>query len=188
MRKLIIILFLLCACACSSIPTYHGIPNFALVAEDVYRGGQPDYEGWAYLYRIGVTTVVKLNTEQEGRDIEAEMMGIKVVRIPITFWEQMTGVERGKLQEAAAYLFLPHTFVHCSHGEDRTGLVVACHRLMQKDWTRENAEYEMYAYGFHRSLLGLWLDWEWAVKPTVSSSWVSHKSPAHRTHTSMFSS
>jgi protein tyrosine/serine phosphatase len=40
-------------------------------------------------------------------------------------------------------------FVHCRQGRDRTGVVVAVYRMEIDGWSREEAEEEMQAYGFH---------------------------------------
>jgi len=155
-KPVIILLFLLCSCGSPAI--YHGIPNLAQVNPGIYRGGQPTSEGWQYLHDLGVTNVVKLNTEDEGSDDAAEGFGMSVHRIPISLWEQMTGVNPEKISAAVSYV-LPQTFIHCSHGQDRTGLVVACYRL-KTSWTRAVAEREMLDLGFHKELIGLWAFWE----------------------------
>src|SRR5207248_565682 len=40
-------------------PVDRGVPNFRVVDQGVYRGGQPTEAGWAYLKSLGVKTVVK---------------------------------------------------------------------------------------------------------------------------------
>ena len=52
----------------------------------------------------------------------------------------------------------PGTFVHCAHGQDRTGLVVAVYRV-RHGWTKAQAQAEMLRLGFHPTLLGLWQSW-----------------------------
>jgi protein tyrosine/serine phosphatase len=43
--------------------------------------------------------------------------------------------------------------VHCWHGSDRTGAVVATYRMVFQDWTREAAIDELIngGYGFHKA-------------------------------------
>ena len=38
-------------------------------------------------------------------------------------------------------------FIHCHHGKDRTGTVVACYRISHDGWTAERAKYEAQRYG-----------------------------------------
>jgi len=40
-------------------------------------------------------------------------------------------------------------YVHCRHGQDRTGIVVAAYRMKQQGWSLADAEAEMQAYGFN---------------------------------------
>lgn len=41
--------------------------------------------------------------------------------------------------------------IHCKHGSDRTGLVVAMYRIIVQGWSREEAinEMKLGGYGFH---------------------------------------
>lgn len=140
--------------------TVNGIPNFKQVAPGVWRGGQPDAEGWRTLLGLGVTNVVKLNTGAEGSDIPALGCGMAVREYPISFLEQTVG-EPSRLSLAIAVeLIEPGTFVHCLHGQDRTGLVVALWRVRKCGWTKQEARAEMLACGFHKSLKGLERAWE----------------------------
>lgn len=158
------IAILIFLCGCTSAPTTHGIPNFSQVAPDVYRGGQPTYKGWKYLHSLGVRNVVKLNSYAEGdSDNVAVALGMRVYCLPISLCQQTIGEpDRIQLREAVA-LMMPidgPVFVHCSHGEDRTGLVVAQYRVHVQGWTRREAESEMMEMGFNPWLRGLYWGWE----------------------------
>jgi tyrosine-protein phosphatase SIW14 len=133
------------------------------VIPGIYRGGQPDDAGWNWLKAQGVIRVVKLNLECEGTDVAAEALGMTLFYHPIDKVEQL--VFRPKYDEvkAAVGVIQPGTYIHCEHGEDRTGLVVACYRVWSGGWNKELAEKEMDDCGFHWELLGLELFWEWAV-------------------------
>jgi len=145
----------ICGCATSG---RQAVPNLAIVAPGIYRGGQPTAEGWQAIMALGVTNVVKLNAESEGSDAEAERLGAVVHRLPISGWEQMcAGVPQSRL-EAACELLTPGTYVHCLHGQDRTGLVVASYRV-RSGWSHREAEAEMIRLGFHPLLVGLWQTW-----------------------------
>lgn len=129
----------------------------------LWRGPQPTPEQWRTLAEAGVTLVIKLNTDEEGSDALAESMGMKVLCLPITILEQIVpnrfvGVS---IQAAVAAMIAHGTGVltHCSHGQDRTGLAVACYRL-RINWRKPDAEQEMLDNGFHKMLLGLWEFWE----------------------------
>ena len=155
----------------------YGILNFAVVdaTSGIYRGGQPTAEGWTYLASIGVTNSVKLDLESEGTDFLEIITKIpagvtsdfgapwvmmpNVHYFPINFWQQLLFEPDTKAVWGAVTAIGPKTYVHCLHGQDRTGLIVACYRL-KNGWSKEQAEKEMLAHGFHKELLGLWNWWE----------------------------
>jgi tyrosine-protein phosphatase SIW14 len=155
-------LFLFCLCGCAHHIT-HGIPNFAQVDSRLYRGGQPTPDGWRYLKSIGVRNVIKLNTQAEGVD---DYVNFNVYESPVTLGQQL-GLE--PMPPHFGVGFDSHagsSFVHCEHGQDRTGLFVAIHRVRVDGWTKAQAEKEMLSMGFHRSLHGLWEFWE-SFKPSL---------------------
>lgn len=149
------------------------IPNLRTVSDGIYRGGQPDVEGFQYLKELGITQIVKLNTDKEGSDDRALELGIEVFKCPITVEDQLFWPDEVVVRDAVAFI-KPNTFIHCGSdartqskldqkyniqgGQDRTGLVCAIYRLTQ-GWTKDAAEKEMLALGFHVLLLGLWEFW-----------------------------
>lgn len=136
----------------------NGIPNLFAVEQDILRGGQPSSVGWDYLKSQGIVCVIKLNTEEEGSDAPAEAMGMIVHRFPIPWWRQMLWRPKQSDLQAAVALMKPHTYVHCEHGQDRTGLVVGCFRLSQ-GLTKDDAYAEMLVHEFHPALQGLQGRW-----------------------------
>ena len=160
MPRILPLLLVLAGCVSVKLPErpappFGGIINFAYVTPEIYRGGQPAPVGFDYLKRIGVTTVIKLDTDAQGNDSYAESLGMRVVRIPITDWQQMFGpVPLARMDEVARSLG-PGTYIHCQHGQDRTGLFVYRYRRLQ-GWTRAAAQEELLSHGFHKMLRALW--------------------------------
>ena len=148
---------LLVGCGTVSIPHRHNVTS------NIIRGGQPTSEGWQQLYKEGVRTVVKLN---EGTDNEAEQLGMTVIYLPINTWEQiLTKPKLETIDSAVGALIIAEDterklYVHCTHGQDRTGLVVGAFRVASQNWTKEQAYKEMRAIGFHPYLLGLYWYWQ----------------------------
>ena len=133
-----------------------GIPNLELVSnQNIYRGGQPSLPAdWAYLRSLGVSNVVKLNLEPEG---DPEM---PVYAFPVTTEQQLLGTDLAIPLHQAVAIIQPGTFVHCEHGQDRTGLVVAMWRVVRCGWSKDAAQQEMLDLGFHKELVGLWAFWQ----------------------------
>jgi hypothetical protein len=80
--------------------------------------------------------------------------------LPINF-EQMTigKPDVNRLNAAIASIKLG-TYVHCEHGQDRTGLIIGAYRVKVEHWTKEQAYQEMLRFGFHPLLRGLCWSWE----------------------------
>jgi len=152
MRKHALSASLILLVGCATQQSTNGIPNFSQVSPGIYRGGQPTAQGWEYLHTLGVTNVLKLNTNLEGTDPK----DFRIFYYPITFAQQMGFEELPSLP----IFFGPPMFVHCSHGQDRTGLMIALHRMLVENWSKSDAEKEMLEHGFHKELRGLWGYWQ----------------------------
>src|ERR1019366_8567503 len=102
---------ILVACAAVSMPvwaadtTAPGVPKFHRVNERIYRGAQPDGEGWDSLAKLGVKTVIDLRPPNQ------------ISRV------------LGLLAPPASPVFM-----HCRRGADRTGTVIACYRITHDGW------------------------------------------------------
>lgn len=158
MNKIVAILSLCILCGCATQKPQYGVPNFAVVEKNVYRGGQPTAEGWKFLSGLGVTNVIKLNT---GNDPVTNMV---VHNFPITWWYQTFQAPNSNLVWTAVTNVTPYTYIHCTHGQDRTGLIVACYRHWIMAWSKEESGKEMMEKGFHPLLLGLYWFWTEEVK------------------------
>lgn len=118
------------------------------VAPGILRGAQPRPEGYETLRKMGIRTVVNLRFRHgERRAVEAA--GMRSVEIPM---DTLSNVDPAKVRKVLAVMTDPENlplFVHCAHGKDRTGLVVAVYRMEVDGWSEEEAEAEMEAFGFH---------------------------------------
>jgi tyrosine-protein phosphatase SIW14 len=127
-----------------------GIHNFYKVDEHVYRGAQPSDEGFKYLAKIGVKTVVDLRGVSEGRRNEESVVtaaGMKYINIPMTGLTPPSEAEitriLGMLEDSAT----GPVFVHCQRGADRTGAVIASYRIEHDGWDNARALKEAMANG-----------------------------------------
>ena len=165
-RSLIPVSVLAASCAA---PIYtNGIPDLRQVTAHVWRSGQlTSLEQWQFVRSLGVTQDVKLNFASEGSDELARLAGITVHELgiePSDFLGSFQEPDRAKVDEALRIIVQAEqsrsevVLVHCSHGRDRTGLVIGKFRLWQ-GWTKEDAWHEMIRDGF-RPLPGLVAAWE----------------------------
>ena len=130
---------------------FPGLTSVGRVAPGIYRGAQPEPEGYATLEAMGVRTVINLRARHgEGETVEAA--GMRYVEIPMSF---LTKAEPAAVRKALSVMTDPANqpvFVHCSVGTDRTGVVVAVYRMEVDGWSKAEAVAEMEAFGFH----GIW--------------------------------
>lgn len=128
-----------------------GLPNFGVVSDQLYRGAQPDTEGFGELKTLGVDIVVNFRHEtsqirRERAFVEAQ--GMRYVSIP---WR---GHDDPKVEQVAQFLSLVRDnpgrriFVHCARGAERTGVMVASYRISRDRWTPKQALAEMGTFGF----------------------------------------
>jgi protein tyrosine/serine phosphatase len=134
------------------LPAQEGILNFGKVSEHLYRGAQPDAAGIKNLKKLGVKLIVNLRMPGDGwKDEagEAEGNGILYTNFP------MRGTATPSDEQVRQILalfekFSDPIFVHCQHGCDRTGTIVACYRIQHDHWTCELALREAKHYGISR--------------------------------------
>ena len=119
-----------------------GIKNFDQVDAHVYRGAQPTSEGFQYLAKIGVKTVVDLRETGGRSKVEERMVsnaGMRYVSVPMSGLRPPTDMEMhkilGMLEDGAS----GPVFVHCRRGADRTGAVIAAYHIDHDNWDNVRA-------------------------------------------------
>lgn len=126
------------------------IPNFGVVDEHLFRGGQPDEAGFDRLKKSGVDIVVSFRHEkgQVAREKQiVERMGMTFVNIP---WRGYFAPSDAKVEQFLQIVnnaLNQRIFAHCRRGAERTGLMVACYRI-GSGWDADEAYQEMRKYRF----------------------------------------
>jgi protein tyrosine/serine phosphatase len=119
------------------------VARFEQVGPRLYRGGQPDDSGFAFLRDLGIRTVISLRNDDTERRL-VESLGMAFEHIPITFHPLGLGND---FPDAAVERFFAlvdnpasgKVFVHCKRGADRTGALVGLYRVTRQDWTLDRA-------------------------------------------------
>jgi tyrosine-protein phosphatase SIW14 len=125
-----------------------GLSNVGRVAPGIYRGALPEKGGYETLKKIGIKTVIDMRTTgSEKADVEAA--GMRSIAIPIQM--SRSGL-LPKVEQVVELMSDPANqpvYVHCRHGQDRTGIVVAAYRMKNQGWSLADAETDMQAFGFN---------------------------------------
>ncbi len=139
------------------LPRSEGIANFGKVNDRLYRGAQPDAPGIRNLKKLGIKTIINLRMTNEvwkAEETEASANGITYTNVP------MNGISRPTPEQVAKVLAMIETlpspvFVHCEHGCERTGTIIACYRIKHDHWSGESALAEAERYGISKFAWGM---------------------------------
>jgi protein tyrosine/serine phosphatase len=159
-RLCLIILLLDNFCAAESVRVRPGnwaqpvlgssLENFYRVSDDLYRSEQPQASDLPGLKALGIKTVFSLrHYHHDSRDFERA--GIHAEQYPM---------DAGSVSVAELVIVLrtmrtapKPILLHCWHGSDRTGFVVAGYRMIFMNWTAAEAieELRLGGFGHHAS-------------------------------------
>lgn len=128
--------------------TLISLDNFHRVDEGVYRSGQPNKQEFRLLKNNGFTEILNLRRYHSDQKVVADS-SLTLHHIPVRasrigeehFLEALRAIKNRK----------GNILIHCHHGSDRTGGVVAMYRIVFQGWSKEDAITEMKkgGYGFH---------------------------------------
>jgi protein tyrosine/serine phosphatase len=148
--SMIVLALLVSISAAQTEVRYKELPNFRKVQDHLYRGGQPAAGGLKKLAELGIKTVVNLRGEDNltrAEEAEAKALGLHYYAVP------MPGLSRpsdAQVKQVMAIIDNQENwpvFIHCKHGADRTGTIIACYRIAKENWTDERAISEARQYG-----------------------------------------
>ena len=123
-----------------------GLHNLFKVDNNLYRSAAFTRADVPAIQRLGIRTVVSLRFWHDDSD-ELAGTAIAARTVRINTWS----IRDNQVVRVLAVLgkttdgpFL----VHCQHGADRTGLMIAMYRMVRQGWTREAALAELTGGGF----------------------------------------
>ena len=125
------------------------LKNFYQIDSLVYRSEQPRHRSMIELKQMGIMKIMNLRNFKKD-DWRSRGTNLKLEHIAINTWR----MNKEELIRATKVLLQAHEpiLVHCLHGSDRTGAVIACYRICKYNWPIEKAINEMVngGYGFHK--------------------------------------
>jgi len=123
------------------------LENCFRVSGDLFRSAQPGRADLADLRALGIRSVITLRSFHF--DDLFERSGFRVIQHPMS---------AGAVSVADLVAVLRQyrsaekpVLIHCWHGSDRTGFIVAGFRMAVQDWSRESAieELRLGGFGYH---------------------------------------
>ncbi|MCM3903584.1 MAG: tyrosine-protein phosphatase [Pyrinomonadaceae bacterium] len=155
---------------------YKELPNFHKVNDMVYRGAQPRSGGLELLKQLGIKTAVNLRDDDDRakqEEASARVAGLQYFNFPFARWGRPQDKEMEQVLSIINNPANQPVFVHCKHGADRTGVVVAVYRITHDGWTSGQAKAEAKRYGLK--------PWQLGMKDYIHDFYQRHKAPAsHR--------
>lgn len=125
--------------------------NFYRVNSWLYRSEQPSNQLLPYLQQQKIDIVINLRSHNADQQL-LQRHNIQLFHIPINTWNiQARDIVRVMQILQTAKAEQKRVLIHCYHGSDRTGTMVAMSRILLEDWTVNDATQEMKygGYGFH---------------------------------------
>lgn len=128
----------------------NNLANLYQVTPFFYRCAQPDEKGMKTAEAMGIKTVINLRHNHTDND-EAEGTKLNLVHIPINTWH-MKDKYVIKFLKVVTDTDQQPVLLHCQHGSDRTGTMVAMYRICVQNWSKDDAIKEMKkgGYGYHK--------------------------------------
>ena len=129
------------------------LPKFQQVTDRLYRGGQPRDGGLRRLRELGIDTIVNLrgtSKTTKAEEVEARALGFNYFNVALPNWGRP---QDSRVRRALLIIAAPQNgrvYVHCKDGVDRTGMIVALHRVTHEGWKTSDALAEAEGRGMRR--------------------------------------
>jgi protein tyrosine/serine phosphatase len=123
------------------------LDNCFRVSDDLFRSAQPGRADLPDLQALGIKSVITLRSFHF--DDVFERSGFHVIQYPMSADSVSVSDLVAVLRQFRAAE--KPVLVHCWHGSDRTGFIVAGYRMVYQNWSRESAiaELALGGFGYH---------------------------------------
>jgi|GEM_PF-6356668 len=134
--------------------------NFLQVSHGLYRGPQPGEKGIQKLADKGIKVIINLKQDSEKRVKKYKNMAEKCGldpedyhNLPFNHFDKPDKDNNKKIKEIFKIIEDAEeankpVYIHCQHGEDRTGMIIAIYRVIKQEMPIEDAVKEWQDLGY----------------------------------------
>jgi protein tyrosine/serine phosphatase len=125
------------------------LTNFYQLNDSIYRSEQPDSKAFQNIERLGIKTILNLRSDRSDTILlRLTKLNYRQIKMVTKDFSDLEIIEALRIIRNSPKPLL----IHCKHGADRTGVVVAMYRIIFENWSRQNAidELKHGGYGFHK--------------------------------------
>lgn len=130
---------------------FHNLYQFS---DSLFRSEQPKAISKDELKEIGIKSILNLRDDF----YDSTLLGMADFHL-YSVKMQANNIQMESVEEALKIIEIAPKplLIHCKHGADRTGLMVAIYRIEKEGWSKEMAIYEMKrgGFGFHDKYLNI---------------------------------
>lgn len=126
--------------------------NLYKIDDELYRSKQPTSKDLDTIKKLGIKSILSFRQYHDDSDIFQKDSNITLYSIKIKT-SKMSIDEIKQSLEIIKNAPKP-ILIHCWHGSDRTGVVVASYRIIKQKWSKKDAidEFENGGYGYHATI------------------------------------
>ena len=123
------------------------LKNIYLVDKGIYRSEQPESEDLGTIKSLGIKEILNLREFHSDDDIADERLVLHRIKMRTGNITEQQIIESLRIIKNRQGPIL----IHCWHGSDRTGVIIAAYRVMFNHWSKSDALDEMVngGYGYH---------------------------------------
>lgn len=128
--------------ATGAVTGYAELPRLMKVNERLYRSAQPRDGAVKRLHELGFNTIINLrgaSKRTRAQEAEAKALGLNYFTISLPNWGRPDDARVARILEIINAPESGRVLVHCRSGVDRTGMIVALHRMKDEGWTSTDA-------------------------------------------------
>lgn len=121
---------------------YVELPRLQQVNERLYRSAQPREGGIKRLHELGFNTIINLrgaSKRTRAQEAEARALGLNYFTVSLPNWGRPDDARVARILEIINAPESGRVLIHCRSGVDRTGMIVAIHRMRDEGWSSNNA-------------------------------------------------